>query len=173
MSDIIGDREKFKRGWEGGLPETPCGSGSRLRNTARQRAWIPAIVAAHRIRTIADIGAGDLNWMNHIKLPDGVEYRAYDLVPRRPDVQPFDLVAEVAPKADLLLCLWVLNHLPFDQCRQAIENLKASGSTYLAMTDRPRWRQEQPPEIRMPYIASLDLGTPAGDSILLIDLRLC
>lgn len=162
------DVEKFKRGWGGGLPETKCGSGSMLRNTVQQREWIPQIIEKYGIQSIADIGAGDLNWISTMDM-GGIEYAAYDLVPRVDGVSQFDLVKEVAPKADLLMCLWVLNHLPFDDCRQAIANLKSSGSKYLMMTDRPIWRHEQPPEIEMGYIERIVLNSK-NDSILLIEL---
>ncbi len=63
----------------------------------------------------------------------------------------------------------VLNHFPVDNSRNAIENLKASGSKYLMMTDRPRWHADQPEEIHMPYIEQLQLND-IGDSIMLIEL---
>lgn len=167
MGDVVRDVEKFRRGWTGGLPETKCGSGSMLRNTEQQREWIPQIIAKYGIQSIADIGAGDLNWIKTIDL--GVEYTAYDLVPRVEGVIKFDLVEQVAPQADLLMCLWVLNHLPFEDSRKAIANLKASGSKYLMMTDRPIWREEQPPEIEMDYIERIILNAKQ-DSIMLIEL---
>jgi hypothetical protein len=167
MPDVIRDIEKFRRGWTGGLPETKCGSGSRLKNTKRQRQWIPGIIEKYGIQSIADIGAGDLNWIKTMDL--GVEYTAYDLVPRVEGVIEFDLVKQVAPKVDMILCLWVLNHLPMEDSRKAIANLKASGSKYLMMTDRPIWHCDQPEEIVMPYIERIVLNEKQ-DSIMLIEL---
>ncbi len=83
MSDIITQVNKYKKGWGGGLPETPCGSGSLLKNTEAQRIWIPAIFKKYNIRTVADIGAGDLNWISQMDT-SGIAYQAYDLVPRHP-----------------------------------------------------------------------------------------
>lgn len=168
MGDVIRDVSKFERGWTSGLPETECGFGSKLTNTAEQREWIPNIVEKYRIHSIADIGAGDLNWITKMDMGD-VIYTAYDLVPRHPSVHPFDLVKQVAPRVDMILCLWVLNHLPPDDSRKAIANLKASGSKYLMMTDRPIWHCDQPEEILMPYIEELKLNHK-GDRILLIEL---
>lgn len=167
MSDIVTDRAKFVRGWRGGGKETPCGSGSKLCNTVEQREWLPQMASKYGIRTVADIGAGDLNWVRHVEWD--VEYTAYDLVPRHADVAEFDLVAEVPPKVDAILCLWVLNHLPADQCRAALENIRASGSGYLIMTDRPMWHCEQPAEIQMPFLEELTLNEK-GDRILLCAL---
>ena len=167
MGDIVG-REKFREGWVGGRPETECGAGSTLEATRSQRHWLPVVIDTYGIRTITDVGAGDLNWIRHTDLR-GAKYTPMDLVPRQPEVIVFDLLLEVPPSADLLMCLWVLNHLDFESCRKAIANLKASGSKYLLMTDRPKWHHEQPPEIVMPYIEELRLNDK-GDRILLCPL---
>lgn len=167
MGDIIADVRKFERGWTSGLPETQCGHGSKVGVTQEQRQWIPEIAEKYGVRTVADIGAGDLNWIRLMKWD--VEYTAYDLVPRHESVVKFDLIAEIPPKVDMILCLWVLNHLPPDSSRQAIKNLKASGSKYLMMTDRPIWHCDQPEEIQMPYIEELVLNHK-NDRILLIEL---
>ena len=150
------------------MPETPCGYGSTLEATRAQRRWIPQLVDAYGIRTIVDVGAGDLNWIRHTDLR-GAQYTPLDLVPRLPEVKVFDLVREVPPAADLLLCLWVLNHLDIESCRRAIENLKASAARLLLMTDRPIWHREQPPEIVMPYVEELKLNEK-GDRIVLCPL---
>lgn len=167
MGDVV-SREKFSAGWRGGLPETPCGYGSTMEATKAQRAWLPRLIDAYAIRSIVDVGAGDLNWIRRTDLR-GAQYTPLDLVPRRPEVTAFDLVSEVPPKADLLMCLWVLNHLDLESCRRAIANLKASGSSYLLMTDRPKWHHEQPAEIAMAYVEELRLNDK-GDRILLCPL---
>ena len=169
MGDVITDVNKFHKGWHSGLPETPCGFGSKLNQTEKQRQWIPKIIQKYGIKSIADIGAGDLNWIKEMDL-SGVEYTPYDLVPRLPEVQKFDLVNEIPPKVDMLMCLWVLNHLPKEQSRLAIQNLKSSGSHYLLMSDRPRWHSEQPKEIHMPFIEELVVNVKKNDRILLVDL---
>jgi len=171
MGDIIADREKFQRGWTGGLPETPCGAGSKVDQTETQRKWIPRMVGKYGIKSIADIGAGDLNWVSLITWPREVCYWAYDLVPRHKSVQAFDLLIQRPPCVDLLMCLWVLNHLPFAECQAALANIRASGSRYLMLTDRPKWHHEQPPEIQMPYLEELLLRAETGDRLLLVDLQ--
>jgi hypothetical protein len=67
MGDIVA-REKFSRGWKGGLPETPCGYGSTLEATKAQRDWIPQVIRRHGITSIVDVGAGDLNWIKLVDL---------------------------------------------------------------------------------------------------------
>ena len=165
---IITEKAKYEKGWTGGLPETPCGYGSKLKSTKKQRAWMPGIFEKYNIQSIADIGAGDLNWIKHIDLGD-IEYQAYDLVPRHSEVKYFDLLKTVPPKVDLIMCLWVLNHMPVEHCRQAIKNLKKSGAKYLMMTDVERYHKDQPPEIQMDYIEVLDNGELLG-TIKLIEL---
>lgn len=168
MTDLITDVKKYKQGWTGGLPETPCGHGSKIRVTKKQREWIPEIIKKYGIKSISDIGAGDLNWIKETDL-DGVDYTPYDLVPRLPEVVEFNLVEEVPAKVDMIMCLWVLNHFPYDSCLQAIQNIKDSGAKYLMMTDRLRYRKDQPDEIVMPFVERLVLNDK-GDSIMLIDL---
>ena len=140
--DLITDPAKYERGWKGGLPETPCGFGSRLRETAVQREWIPRMVAKYGIRTISDIGAGDLNWIKQVEWPYPVKYKAFDLVPRHHTVTQFDIIKDYPFPVDLVMCLWVLNHLPEDDARQALKNLTGAGSTarstYLMITYESR-----------------------------------
>jgi hypothetical protein len=97
-----------------------------------------------------------------------VEYTPYDLVPRHESVKPLDVV-KGCPKVDMIMCLWVLNHFPKDDCIRALENICSSGSKYLLMTDKPGWHDSQPREIQMPFLESLDLG--GGNRMLLIDLQ--
>ena len=160
-------QHEFASGWKGGLPETPCGSGSRIANTKAQRAWIPQIIRKYGIETVADIGAGDLNWITRMDMP--AQYQAYDLVPRRPEVYEYDLLKRIAPKADLIMCLWVLNHFDNDDCIKAIRHIKESGSAFLLMTDRPDWHESQPAEIKMDYVEELKLSAK-GDRIILVKL---
>lgn len=169
MGDVVDCVDKFTQGWHGGLPETPCGYGSTLENTELQRQWIPEVIRNYGIRTIADIGAGDRNWIKHVDLGRAV-YKAYDLVPREKTVIKFDIVWQIPKRVDLIMCLWVLNHLPYEDCQRAIQNIRNSGSDYLMMTDRPMWHSEQPPEIAMPYVERLVLNNK-DDSIILVDMR--
>ena len=131
-SGIITDPSQFKKGWTGGGKETPCGFGSKVSQTKSQREWLPRMAAKYDLHSIADIGAGDLNWIGLIKWPHPVQYTPFDLVPRHASVQAFDLIHEIPRAADLILCSWVLNHLPEAHARQALANILASGSKYLA-----------------------------------------
>lgn len=131
---ITSDIAKYQRGWSSGRPETECGSGSKVDQTEIQREWIPRMVEKYQIHSISDVGAGDLNWIPLVEWPYPIHYRAFDLVPRHVGVIQFDLVQQVPEPDTLILCLWVLNHLPDDSARQALGNLLASGSKYLMYT---------------------------------------
>ena len=118
---IITDVEKYKKGWTGGLPETPCGFGSRLAETVIQRKVLPAWARKYGVSSVVDVGAGDLNWVNAVCWD--VEYTPLDLVPRHESVQKFDLIHQIPPAGDMVMCLWVLNHLPEEHAFAALENL--------------------------------------------------
>lgn len=183
MGDVITDPRKFEAGWRGGLPETPCGSGSRLINTTKQRNWIPVIIAKYGISTVADIGAGDMNWIRLMlernpasRAPGkldlcGAEYYAFDLVPRRRIVQKMDIVKTVPERYDLVMLLWVLNHLPAALSERAFQNVKASGSRYMLFVDRPKWYKDWPPCLRdLPALERVVLNKK-NDALLLVDLK--
>jgi len=139
MSDVISNVEKYKKGWTGGLPATPCGHGSKLNVTRLQREWIPRLVEEYNIKSISDIGAGDLNWISKVKFEIDVSYKAYDLVPRHVSVNSFNLLTSIPPKSDLLMCLWVLNHFPEQEHKIGFTNLINSKSKYLLITQRKSW----------------------------------
>lgn len=137
MPDVIADQNKYEQGWKGGMPETPCGFGSKLSQTRVQRLVIPKWIEAYGITSVADIGAGDLNWVRKMDL-EGTYYRAYDLVPRHPSVRKYDLLTDPVPEADCVMCLWVLNHFPESAARHSIQKLYYSGARFLIMTWEPR-----------------------------------
>jgi hypothetical protein len=136
--------------------------------TKEQREFLARIFDDYGIGSIADIGAGDMNWIKHMDLT-GIEYMPYDLVPRHDSVAEFDLLQDIPPAADLILCLWVLNHMDYNDCKTAIQHLKWSGAEYIAMTDRPQWHAEQPPEIQAKALETLELNKK-GDRILFFRL---
>jgi hypothetical protein len=169
MPDLITDVKKYKKGWSGGLPETPCGYGSKVNQTIIQRAWIPHIVEKYGIQSIADIGAGDLNWIGQVKWPHPIQYTPFDLVPRAEGVEAFDIIHEVPPASDLLMVLWLLNHLPEDHAQAAMNNLLNSGSKYLMLTYEPRqWDCTDLRAVDSVVIRDRGKGDPRGN----VELRL-
>jgi hypothetical protein len=117
--------------WESGKPETPCGRGSKFEETEIIRAWLPEIVDAYEIESINDVGCGDQNWIHEIEWPHEIKYSGFDVQPRAADVVPLDITMEVLPKADLVLCVYVLNHLRPKAMQRALGLMQESGSRYL------------------------------------------
>jgi hypothetical protein len=118
--------------WKSGLPETLCGSGSRIENTEIIRGYLPQVVNDYDIESIADIGCGDRNWIKTVDLPCRIA--SYDYMPLLPEVAKLDCVTDVIEPVDLVLCIAVLNHLHPDDAQRAMHNFKASGSKYLLAT---------------------------------------
>ena len=81
------------------------------------------------------MGAGDLNWVKEIDLT-GVNYFPYDIIPRHQSVKELDITKEKPMKADLLMCLWVLNHMSDEDQQKALINIIKSRSIYILMTLR-------------------------------------
>jgi hypothetical protein len=160
--------ERMARGWRAGQPETVCGNGSTLQNTANIRRWLPWRVIRYGIHTLNDAGAGDMHWIRQIDWGDwAVEYRPFDLVPRLPEVKRLDITTETMPKADAILCRMVLNHLvdvkgeERDETRieMALERFRES-ATYLFAT-----HFEGPRPQRAPQFARLDLTKWLGEPL--------
>jgi hypothetical protein len=140
------NRAEFQKGWVGGGRETPCGSGSKMSETKVQRKWLPEMVAKYGIESIADLGAGDLNWARHTAF--GCDYTPYDLILRTQGVEKLDILTDKLPKADCLMVLWVLNHFVPEQQKAAIDKLQQSKARYLIMT----WDNRMEPCTDLPYI---------------------
>jgi hypothetical protein len=47
--------------FSGGLPETRCGAGSKMENTAQARAILPQVIAELKIKSLLDAPCGDFN----------------------------------------------------------------------------------------------------------------
>lgn len=143
--------ERMAKGWRGGLTDgTVCGNGSTMQNTRNAREWLPRICAALDIKTVCDAGAGDLHWIKRVDWQ--VDYRAFDLIPRLPEITQIDITRDVLPPCDLILCRMVLNHLDEPRICMALENFRESGK-YLAAT---HFAGDELPK-RSPQFTRLDL----------------
>ena len=123
--------EKVTKGWKSN--ETPCGTGSELKNATFIIDLLPKIIEEYNIKTVSDVGAGDLHWIKTMKL--NCNYVGYDLYPRHEDVVKFDATKEVIPQSDLILCRHVLNHLSIQFSERCLLNFQKSKSKYLLMTN--------------------------------------
>jgi hypothetical protein len=132
-------------------PESRSGPGSTLLATKALREQLPDLIQRFGIRSLVDVPCGDFNWMKEVKIQSLVErYRGLDIVPdlirdntkrfgsRQVSFQVLDMVKEVPPAADLILCRHLLIHLTLKEGCSVIRNMKRSGSTYLLVTNQPQ-----------------------------------
>ena len=132
--------------------QPPCGTGSVAELVVRAGTvdYIKDLIQRLGIKSISDCPSGLYeNWMylvNPIGL--GSSYVGYDIndlvVARNKERYPsiefneFNIVEEVLPKTDLIICRDCLFHLPNQFVINALNNFKKSGSTYLLSTEQ-RW----------------------------------
>ena len=122
--------ERMAKGWRGGLNEgTVCGQGSTKQNTKNVSVWIPDVCKRLNIQSICDAGAGDLHWINGLDWD--VDYRAFDLIPRHPEVIKLDITTELLPVCDAILCRMVLNHLQ-ERVEMTLNLFRQSGKYLIA-----------------------------------------
>lgn len=122
---------RMKAGWRGGKSEgTPCGSGSLKSRTRAIRQGIPLLLEKYGIRSVCDAGAGDLYWSRGVF--KNVRYRAFDLVPRHPDVEALDFTKQRLPDCDLIICRQVLIHLDPPRIQAALSLFRQAAPLLLA-----------------------------------------
>lgn len=156
-------RERMRNGWRMGRPFTECGNGSIPAATKNIRSWLPDLFVKYEINSVVEAGAGDLMWATDEVKPAmqssertrlfGAAYLGFDLFPRRPGIIECDITTQVLPRADAILCRFVLNHLDRERVDMAISNFKKSGSTYLIATQFEREKLTD----KTPQFSRLDL----------------
>jgi SAM-dependent methyltransferase len=145
-------------------PESVSGRGSELKQTVEVRKIVKSIVEKYNITSILDLPCGDLNWIQHIKFDDSVEYVGADIVRglihlnRRRFANTtkkflvMDMVSQVPYKAfDLILCRDALVHLPDREVKKVLANFNKSGSKYFLTTTFPEhdpWNIDKPGQWR-------------------------
>ncbi len=126
--------------------ETVSGNGSTLKYTENLRKELPNIFSHYKVENIFDAPCGDFNWMQHLLLAINVQYIGGDIV--RPLIDGLnkkysnpkisfihiDLINDVLPKSDLMICRDCLFHLSFDDTKSVLKNFVNSGTSYLLTT---------------------------------------
>jgi glycosyltransferase involved in cell wall biosynthesis len=129
-----------------GKSESASGPGSDPKETRVLKENLPAILKKFQVKKLADVPCGDFYWMQEIDL-QGIKYTGFDIVndlvkknrikyPRF-DFEQLDITRQSFSPHDLVICRDLMVHLSFDQISQTIENIKASGSTFLLATTFP------------------------------------
>jgi hypothetical protein len=122
----------------------PCGDGSTYEVTANVRRFIEDTIEKYSIKSVSDAPCGDFSlWMYDVNYKD-VTYVGYDLNGEltaqnakrylNKKFIEFDIVEQILPKTDLIICRDCLFHLNLEEGTKVIENFKQSGSTYLMST---------------------------------------
>ncbi len=127
--------------------ESLSGDGSTLEATRKVRDALGIFVRQYEVCSLLDIPCGDFNWMKHVHLD--IQYTGGDIVdelvarnqenhgtPNR-TFQVLDLTKTPLPKCDLVFSRDCLNHLSIRDVQLAIDNICASGATYLGVTQFP------------------------------------
>lgn len=99
------------------------GKGSTLRSTLIYRTFLQQFLKDNEIRSVVDAGCGDWEFSQALDW-SGIDYKGFDIVESviahdkqkfaRPNIQFFvgNFVEMDLPRADLLICKHVLQHLP-------------------------------------------------------------
>lgn len=136
--------------------ESLSGPGSTFEATKNIRAALPEIFKKYNIRSVLDVPCGDFNWMKFVDLGN-IEYIGADIVEEliRQNTNKFagdhisfrvlDLVSDILPKADLILCRDGLVHLNNREVIRALKNIRKSKAKYLLMTNFPDHKGNQKP----------------------------
>ena len=134
--------------WGGDVSRSGIGSSST--ETDRLRQDIPALLRQFGAQSLLDLPCGDFFWMSQMPLA-GIRYLGADIVPaiiesnravhgELPGMREFmvaDIVTDLLPAFEMVLCRDCLVHFSFDHIRAALANLRASGSTWLLATTFP------------------------------------
>ena len=127
-------------------PETRSGQGSSLAETARLRAEFPPMLRFLGIRSLADAGCGDLNWMKTLTeqltfyfgfdiVPGVVEQLRADFSARRNCFfKAADVVTDLLPECDGILSRDCLTHMPLEAALLALRQFRRSGARHLLAT---------------------------------------
>jgi hypothetical protein len=128
--------------------ESRSGHGSELKNTKNIRKKLPILWKRFNIKTFLDAPCGDFNWMKMIR-KDDIEYIGIDVVDEAIEhnnqkyksnnvtFKRLDITNDTLPKVDMILCKDCLQHLSFENVKNALQNFKKSGSKYLLVTSYP------------------------------------
>ena len=126
-----------------GCLESASGRGSTLSRTRNLRKGLGEIFNVGAVRSVVDIGCGDFNWMSGMDL-SCIDYTGLDIVPQvveentrkyaAPNIrfQVFDIIDDIPPPADLIICRDLFSHLSNEDSLRALHNIRQSRYRYFA-----------------------------------------
>ncbi len=125
--------------------ESVSGPGSELENTKNIRMEIKKLIKHYKIKKFLDIPCGDFNWMQNILSKD-IKYIGGDIVTELVTQNKnkftnsnlkfieINLIDDILPQADLMLCRDCLIHLSNDNINKFFKNFINSEINYLLVT---------------------------------------
>jgi len=142
--ETIFTRTYVQNGWRD--LESVSGSGSNLKQTRVIRGLLPKLISRLQVKKILDAPCGDFYWMSKIALPP-IQYIGVDIVrelitknkehygvtAHRIFLQR-NIIRDVLPHADLIICRDCLVHLSFRDALAALRNFKKTGARYILTT---------------------------------------
>jgi hypothetical protein len=130
-----------------GSGESVSGPGSELAVTAPIRECLGHWIQKYNIHVLVDCPCGDANWQGYTPGIETIQYHGYDIADlplerarkkhagKAMTFEHLDLTSTVPPvRGDLIMVRDVIQHLPLDKGRKMLENAKASGAKYIAVT---------------------------------------
>jgi hypothetical protein len=127
--------------WES--EESVSGPGSTFIYTKNLRTQLPIILEKYNIETMFDAPCGDMNWMKYVLPQVNIQYIGADIVGdliehhirnftnKNTKFIRLNLIEDLFPKADLMLCRDCLFHLSFQHIYQVLQNFIDSDIKYL------------------------------------------
>ena len=126
--------------------KSKSGSGSSLKSTENIRLKIPTIIKEFNIKSIIDVPCGDFFWFSKIIDELDIEYLGGDIVEniiignkkfenKKVKFKQFDIINDVIPNYDLLICRDCLFHFSYDDIKRTFENFKNSQFQNILITN--------------------------------------
>jgi len=128
--------------------ESVSGPGSTIKGTEPLRRKLPGLLRELNASTLLDLPCGDFHWMQNVDLT-GVHYIGGDLVGDLVErnhakhacdgveFRKIDLLNDMLPTADVILCRDCLVHLSLTDMQAALVNISRSGAKWLLTTNFP------------------------------------
>ncbi len=147
--DYLNNKKRFTRYYKSNTfnsQELKSGEGSTLKQTTEIRNQLSCLLKEYNIKVLIDAPCGDFNWMKHVDLDCIDKYYGADIVQEiieknrikfTNDKIEFicsDIVNDLLPIGDVVLCRDCLVHLDFKDAKKAINNFKNAGIKYLLIT---------------------------------------
>ena len=129
-----------------GADESVSGPGSTIEYTENLRKELPNLFKKFSIRKVFDAPCGDFNWASQLLPALDIEWVGGDIVrslidslnkkykSEKVSFIHFDLIKEVPPDADLMICRDFLFHLSFEDTKTTLKNFLKSNIPYLLTT---------------------------------------